>query len=44
MIYDILDHTADIRLKVYGNLYKSIFENFIMTFLDLTYTGRDHSY
>ncbi|MEM0139222.1 MAG: archease [Ferroplasma sp.] len=29
MKFEVLDHTADLRLKIYGNSYKSIFENAI---------------
>jgi len=35
MIYDILDHTADLKIKVYGNSYKSIFENSVIAVSDL---------
>ena len=35
MLYDILDHTADLRVKVYGNTYESIFENSVTALSDL---------
>ncbi len=35
MIYDILDHTADLRVRIYGNSYIAIFQNSIITISDL---------
>ncbi len=35
MAYDILDHTADLKIKVYGNSYKSILENSVAAISDL---------
>ncbi len=35
MLYDILDHTADLRVKVYGNTYETIFENSVTALSDL---------
>ena len=35
MKYDILDHTADLKIKVYGNSLNSIFENSVAAISDL---------
>ncbi|WMT51157.1 MAG: archease [Ferroplasma sp.] len=35
MIYDILDHTADLKVKIYGNSYTAIFQNSVITISDL---------
>jgi len=35
MKYDILDHTADLKIKVYGNSLNSIFENSVAALSDL---------
>ncbi len=35
MIYDILDHTADLKVRIYGNSYLTIFENSIIAMSDL---------
>ncbi len=35
MIYEILDHTADLKVRIYGNSYITIFQNSIITISDL---------
>ncbi len=35
MIYDVLDHTADLKVRIYGNSYTSIFQNSVITISDL---------
>ncbi len=33
--YEVLDHTGDLKIKVYGNSYKTIFENSIYAMANL---------
>jgi SHS2 domain-containing protein len=35
MIYDILDHTADLKVRIYGDSYVEIFQNSIIAMSDL---------
>ncbi len=35
MIYDVLDHTADLKVRIYGNSYTSIFQNSVIAISDL---------
>jgi SHS2 domain-containing protein len=35
MLYEILDHTADLKIKVFGDSMKSIFENSVAAISDL---------
>ncbi len=35
IMYEVLDHTGDLKIKVYGNSYKTIFENAISAMANL---------